>query len=186
VGLLLGESRSIAEFAALGSALTTRWRNEAEEGAQHRTARRLVALFEQLIPLTPKLVAAYGIRVSEIIQKPYVNSRGSHNHGPFKDFIGADGTAIWAAATSGVPALGVYLLACPRARAWEPPSAVSIWVELEGLEDPRGVQEPRNCLSRAWKAPAKRSPGKTLPCWTRVSVLGCGVRIKANELNRIS
>jgi hypothetical protein len=149
VGLLHGESRSTAEFAALGSALTTRWRNEAEEGAQHRTARHLVALFEQLVPLTLKLVAAYGIRVSEIIQKPYVNSQGSHNHGPFKDFIGADGTAIWAAATSGVPALGVYLLACPRARAWEPPSAVSIWVELvsEGRKDPRGVQEPCNCLS---------------------------------------
>jgi hypothetical protein len=129
-----------AEFAALGSALTTKRRNEAEEGAQHRTARRLAALFEQLIPSTPKLVTAYGIRVSEIIQKPHVNPQGSHSHGPFRDFIGADGTAIWAAATSGIPALGVYLLACLLARAWGPPSAVSIWVELVS-ERRKEVQE---------------------------------------------
>ena len=41
--------------------------------SQHRIARRLAALLEQLIPSTSKLVAAYGIRVSEIIQKPDVN-----------------------------------------------------------------------------------------------------------------
>src|SRR5271170_749697 len=129
-----------AEFAAVGSALTTHRRSEAEDGPQHRTARRLAALFEELIPSTPNLVTAYGRRVSEIIQKPHVNPRGSSSHGPFKDFIGADATAIWAAATSGIPALGVYLLACLLARAWEPPSAVSIWVEIVS-ERRKEVQE---------------------------------------------
>lgn len=95
-----------AEFAALGSALTAKRRNEAEEGRPHRTARRLAALFEELVLSTPKLVTAYGLRVSEIIQKPNINSRGSDSHGAFKDYIGADATVIWAATTSGIPALG--------------------------------------------------------------------------------
>jgi hypothetical protein len=119
-----------AEFAPMGSALTTRRRSEAEDGPQHRTARRLAALFEELIPSTPNLVTMYGRRVSEIIQQLHVNPRGSSSHGPFKDFIGADATAMWAAAPFGIPALGVYLLACLLARAWDAAKSVSIWVEL--------------------------------------------------------
>ena len=37
---------------------------------------------------------------------------------------------MWAAATSEIPALGMYLLACVSARAWEAKEAISIWVEL--------------------------------------------------------
>ena len=118
------------EFAPLGSALTRRRRDEAETGAQHKTARRLAALFEQIIPSTPKLVTAYGHRVSEIIQKPNVNPPGFPTHGCFQEFVGADATAVWAAATSGIPALGVYLLACLLARAWNAKESISIWVEL--------------------------------------------------------
>ena len=119
-----------AEFSGLGAALSTRRRADAEDGLHHKTARRLAALFEQLIPSTPKLIAAYGLRSSEIIQTPGVNPKGSSRHGPFESFVGADGTAMWAAATSGVPAVGIYLLACLLARAWDAKEAISIWVEL--------------------------------------------------------
>ena len=118
------------EFSGLGAALSSRRRTDAEDGLHHKTARRLAALFEQLIPSTPKLITAYGLRSSEIIQIPGVNPQGSPNHGPFESFVGADGTAMWAAATSGIPALGVYLLACLLARAWDAKEAISIWVEL--------------------------------------------------------
>ena len=128
-----------AEFSGLGAALSSRRRTDAEDGPHHKTARRLAALFEQLIPSTPKLITAYGLRSSEIIQTPGVNPKGSSKHGPFESFVGADGTAMWAAATSGVPALGVYLLACLLARAWDPKEAISIWFEL--VEDRRRVIE---------------------------------------------
>ena len=119
-----------AEFSGLGEALSVRRRNEAEDGTSHRTARRLAALFEQLVPSTPKLITAYGLRSSEIIKTPGINPRSSPVYGPFETFVGADGTAMWAAATSGIPALGVYLLACLLARAWDAKEAISVWVEL--------------------------------------------------------
>ena len=121
-----------AEFSGLGEALSTRRRHEAEDGTHHRTARRLAALFEQLIPCCPNLITAYGLRCSEIMRVPGVNPKASPQDGPFEPFVGADGTAMWAAATSGVPALGVYLLACLLARAWDAKEATSIWVELVG------------------------------------------------------
>ncbi|KAK2761255.1 hypothetical protein FQN54_001777 [Arachnomyces sp. PD_36] len=119
-----------SEFGPLGSALSRRRRNEAENGPQHKTAQRLAALFEQIVPSTPKLISAYGSRVSEIIDTPGINPVGSTSDGAFEEFVGADGTAIWAAATSRTPALGVYLLACLLARLWGAKEATSIWVEL--------------------------------------------------------
>ena len=118
------------EYLGLGSVLSSRRRTDAEDGAAHRTARKLGALFEQLVPSTPKLIAAYGTRSSEIIHAPGINPQGSSIHGPFQSFIGVDGTAMWAAATSSISALGVYLLACLLARAWDSVEATSIWVEL--------------------------------------------------------
>ena len=50
------------ELSGLGAALSTRRRTEAEDGPHHQTARRLTALFEQLVPSTPKVITAYGIR----------------------------------------------------------------------------------------------------------------------------
>ena len=44
--------------------------------------------------------------------------------------MGADGTSIWAAATSGPAAVAVHLLACLLARMWSSPEATSIWSEL--------------------------------------------------------
>lgn len=40
------------EFSGLGAALSSRRRTDAEDGLHHKTARRLAALFEQLIPST--------------------------------------------------------------------------------------------------------------------------------------
>lgn len=119
-----------AEFSPLGLVLSQKRKVEAEDGSPHRTARRLGALFEQVIPSTPKLISAYGQRVSEIISNPGINPSGLSSHGPFQAYVGADATAMWAAATSGVSAIAMYLLACFLARSWDAKEAVSIWVEL--------------------------------------------------------
>jgi hypothetical protein len=119
-----------AEFGVLASALSTYRRNDAEEGLPHKTARRLGALFEDVIPSTPKLIAAYGNRVSEVVQTPGINFLGLESHGPLERFVGADGTTTWATATSGIAAIGVYLLSCLLARAWDAKQSTSLWVEL--------------------------------------------------------
>ena len=118
------------EYSELGQALSKGRRSEAEDGSHHRTARRLGSLFEQIVPSTPHLIRAYGVRSSEIAMSSFVNPKGSARDGPFESYVGVDGTAMWAAATSGVPAIAVYLLACMLARAWDAREAVSIWVEL--------------------------------------------------------
>ena len=124
------------EFQALGETLSHQRRSDAEDGAAHKTARRLGALFESLVPSTPQLLKAYGLRASEIIKSPNINPRGSRNDGPFQNYVGADGTSIWAAATSAHSTAGthaplsMHLLACMLARAWNPDEATSIWVEL--------------------------------------------------------
>ncbi|EMR66652.1 hypothetical protein UCREL1_6361 [Eutypa lata UCREL1] len=97
-------------------ALSATRRTEAETGQPHVTARKLGALFESLIPPVPHLLQAYGL----------------------------DATSIWAAATSGIGALAVHLLACMLARIWNEPEAISLWVELverRKHEIMRGVQE---------------------------------------------
>jgi hypothetical protein len=120
-----------AVFAPVGSALTKRRRDNAEEGESHQVARRLGALFEQLIPSTPKLITAYGVRASEIVQTPGVNPKGTKADGPFESFVGVDGTSIWAAATSGPASLGVLLLAYMLARKFDDAkTSTAIWVEL--------------------------------------------------------
>jgi hypothetical protein len=119
-----------AEFSALGKALSPARRQNAEDGPAHKTARRLGALFQQIIPSTPKLVEAYGRRATEIVETPGLNPRGSKHDGAFEKYVGMDYTTIWAAVTSGTASLGVHLLSCMLARAWEPKEAVAIWVEL--------------------------------------------------------
>lgn len=54
------------EYQGLGAALSMRRRENAEHGPLHRTARKLGALFEQIIPSIKTLAEAYGKRVSEI------------------------------------------------------------------------------------------------------------------------
>jgi hypothetical protein len=118
------------EFQGLGATLSTQRRDEAEAGSSHRTARRVGALFEQILPKTPELVRAYGERASAISKMPDVNPKGSRSHGIFERQVGADGTSIWAAATSGSSAIAVHLLACMLARIWTADKATSVWVEI--------------------------------------------------------
>lgn len=62
------------EFEGVGSALSNIRREEAEAGTHHVTARKLGALFEGLLPSTPRLTRAYGKRASEISQCSSVSS----------------------------------------------------------------------------------------------------------------
>lgn len=118
------------EFSTIGPALSLQRRREAEGGQQHKLACRLGFLFNDIVPQTPKLIKAFGTRVSDILRRPGVNPQGTNEDGPFRDFVGADGTSIWAAATSMSASLSVYLLACMLARAWDAKEATAIWVEL--------------------------------------------------------
>ncbi|KAJ0156320.1 hypothetical protein CTA2_12790 [Colletotrichum tanaceti] len=99
------------EFLRVGSALTPWRKKEAEDGNLHKTACRLGFLFDEILPDTPELLKAFGTRASEILDGPNINPQGTAEDGPFRDFIGADGTCIWAAATSTtasvVPSLGL-------------------------------------------------------------------------------
>ena len=118
------------EFMGLGAVLSRRRKINAEDGPLHRTARKLGALFEQIIPSTPNLIRAYGERATAIFQTPGINPQGTKKDGPFESFVGADGASLWAAATSGHSAVAVYLLACMLARKWNAQVATSIWVEI--------------------------------------------------------
>jgi hypothetical protein len=118
------------EFMGLGAVLSQQRKIDAEDGPLHRAARKLGALFEQILPSTPNLIRAYGQRATAIFQTPGINPKGTKNDGPFESFIGADGASLWAAATLGHSAVAVYLLACMLARKWDAQVATSVWVEL--------------------------------------------------------
>ena len=119
-----------SEYHAVGKSLSSQRKEEADAGQSHATASKLGALFDGLIPPTPHLIQAYGLRCSEIATSPTFNPRGTEKHGLFAPQVGADGTTIWAAATSGGSAIAVHLLACMLARIWDSPKAISIWMEL--------------------------------------------------------
>jgi hypothetical protein len=118
------------EFTGLGSSLSEQRRIMAEDGLAHQTARKLGALFEQIIPSTPLLIKAYGCRASEISKSSVANSPAGRKDGVFLQHAGADATSLWAAATSGASAISAHLLACMLARTWPGPEAVAIWVEI--------------------------------------------------------
>lgn len=119
-----------SEYRMLGKSLSPQRSEEAENGTAHITARKLGALFADVTTPTPNLFRAYGLRASEIAKSPKFNPKGSKADSIFADYIGADGTTIWAAATSGDAAIAVHLLACMLARIWPAPEATSIWVEM--------------------------------------------------------
>ena len=116
------------EYQTLGRNLPTKHRNDAETGMIHVTARRLGALFDGVCPSTPKLVEAYGTRVSEISEASTGISEAKNSI--FAEYSGIDGASIWAAATSSTTAIHVQLLACMLARIYSGPEATSAWVEL--------------------------------------------------------
>lgn len=118
------------EFLPIGSALAPWRKQEAEDGELHKTACRLGFLFHELVPETPSLMRCYGTRASEIMESPQINPQGTTSDGPFCDFVGADGTCIWAVATSIPASFSTFLLACMLVRAWDAREAISIWAEL--------------------------------------------------------
>lgn len=151
------------EYQELGNVLSGSRKAKAELGSAHITARKLGALFEGLYPATPKLIKAYGLRASEIAATAKQACSDSEK-GMFAAYTGADGTAIWAAATSSSAALHVQLLACMLARVWTAPEAISIWVEL--VEQRRknivthfdeGEEMPFATLTAATQSPIPRS-----------------------------
>ncbi|KAI4702208.1 hypothetical protein J4E81_002570 [Alternaria sp. BMP 2799] len=156
------------EFSGIASGLSTRRRVEAEEGPSHKTARRLGALFEDVVPSTPKLISAYGRRMSEIMNASGVNDVGAGQHGPFEPYVGADGTTLWAAATSGIPALGVYLLSCLLARAWDAKVATAIWVEIVAarkIEIEEGLKSNGNVSATSLLGACQDITRKDLALW---------------------
>ncbi|KAL9115814.1 MAG: hypothetical protein Q9227_000182 [Pyrenula ochraceoflavens] len=131
VDLALVRLEPPAEFQIIGKALTNQRRKVAEEGSYHSVARCLGALFANIIPTTPRLIKAFGTRVSEIIGSPEANPHGTAEDGPFKEYVGADATSIWASATSGISSIAVLLLACMLARKFDDSrNSVAIWVEI--------------------------------------------------------
>jgi hypothetical protein len=75
------------EFNTVGATISESRKSDAEGGPLHRTARKLGALFGDLVPSTPALYKAYGARVSEIAQNRTVNPQ--ERRGIFARNIGA-------------------------------------------------------------------------------------------------
>jgi len=65
------------EYQGLRSALSKRRVEDAEQGQLHRTARKLGALFEQILPPIKTLAEAYGKRVSEIVASEKLSKKVS-------------------------------------------------------------------------------------------------------------
>lgn len=118
------------EFRQVGNRLSKRRKNIAEVGDFHSTARKLGAMFADVLPQVPNLTKVYGVRASQIVSNPDLNPEGPGHYGAFAAHIGLDATSIWAAATSGRGAIEVHLLACILARHWSAAQATSIWAEL--------------------------------------------------------
>ncbi|CAI7567305.1 unnamed protein product [Penicillium pancosmium] len=170
------------EFAGVGSQLSTQRRNDAETGSSHVLARKLGALFRDVVPSTPELVKAYGTRASAIFNTTQTN--GDLQHGMFASTVGVDGTSMWAAATSGKQAIACHLLACLLARIWDAPEAISYWIELimrrkeeinsenEHFGDPALMVASQESFQRedlaAWDASAR--------AWLRIADTAMGLK----------
>ncbi|EGX43301.1 hypothetical protein AOL_s00215g37 [Orbilia oligospora ATCC 24927] len=150
-----------AEYLPFGNALTKFRRNQAEVGSAHRIARKLGMLFEDIVPQTPELIKAYGIRATEIIEfhdkQLSSNPGGKSDYGPFTPYVGVDGTSIWAAATSSGAAIAMHLLACLLGVAFTAEEAIAIWVQIvearkeEVLKsDPGDIYGLRTLAASTW------------------------------------
>ena len=146
------------EFTEVGSSLSSFRRDEAENGIPHATARKLGALFESILPLTPNVASAYGRRASEVSQASSVSPSVRSKYGVFSSRVGSDATSIWAAATSGPSAIAVHLLACMLARMWDGPEATAIWAEIvqRRKESVRAQMDERNIIEMATLAAARQ------------------------------
>ncbi|TLD27937.1 hypothetical protein E2P81_ATG06283 [Venturia nashicola] len=118
------------EYQLLGKNLSQKRKDDAESGSIHITARRLGALFDRVCAPTPNLLKAYGTRVSETSDELTSTASSEAANSIFAAYSGFDGTSIWAAATSSMPAIQVQLLACLLSRLLDAPEAISVWVEI--------------------------------------------------------
>lgn len=118
------------EYSGVNDSLTEVRRENAENGALHRTARKLGALFDGIPPRAEHLLAAYGNRVSEICQKAKITPQDRERHGIFARYCGTDSSSLWAAATSGTNAIAIHLLACMLAEAFTGVESVALWWQL--------------------------------------------------------
>ncbi|KAL5083482.1 hypothetical protein Trisim1_001412 [Trichoderma cf. simile WF8] len=118
------------EYSGVNDSLTEVRRENAENGALHRTARKLGALFDGIPPQAEHLLAAYGNRVSEICQKAKITPQDRERHGIFARYCGTDSSSLWAAATSGTNAIAIHLLACMLAEAFTGSQSVALWWQL--------------------------------------------------------
>lgn len=118
------------EYQPLALALPPRCKRVAEEGDIHACARKLQALFSGLLTPCPNLHKAYGSRATEITKLSTIGINEPIVHGPFAEHVGVDGGSLWAAATSGLGAVAVHLLACMLARVFTSTEATSIWEEI--------------------------------------------------------
>jgi hypothetical protein len=84
-------------------------------------------LFKGVCPSTPKLVAAYGKRVSEICEHAVDKTSSKFSNSIFSTYSEIDGASIWAVATSSKATIHVHLLANMLARFWELSETISIW-----------------------------------------------------------
>jgi hypothetical protein len=116
------------EFNIVGATISESRKSDAESGPLHQTARKVGALFGDLVPSTPVLYNAYGTRVSESAQNRTVNPQ--ERRGIFARNIGADSASIWAVVTSGTSAIAIPLLGCLLVGIFSSPEATSLWVEL--------------------------------------------------------
>ena len=151
------------EFDGVGASLSTIRRNEAENGTPHTTARKLGALFESILPSTPRVTTAYGQRASDISQASSVSSQTRSKYGVFSSRVGSDATSIWAAATSGPAAIAVHLLACLLAKMWDSQEATAIWVEIvqRRKESILAEMDVKNIAQMATLAAAKQDITRT-------------------------
>ena len=76
-GFSLIKVEAPAEYRGLQQALSPQRQQNAEHGPLHRTARKLGALFSQILPPIKLLKETYGRRVSEIAESEKINQKAS-------------------------------------------------------------------------------------------------------------
>ncbi|KAG7006607.1 protein transport protein sec72 [Physcia stellaris] len=116
------------EYKALGSALTPYRREVAEDGDIHATARKLRAMFEQILPPTPSLYTAYGMRASEIASSSKESKTA--NTSELLRLDAEPGAEALIVELIQAGAVAIHLLACMLAKLWTPLEATSIWEEI--------------------------------------------------------
>jgi hypothetical protein len=75
------------EFKGLGMTISKERKSKAEDGALHKTARKLGALFESYLPPAQNLIRPYGVRVSECQRSPRSHPSTPKEHKDGMEFL---------------------------------------------------------------------------------------------------